>query len=41
MDVHYKQVLTYLKLTNKKLGLLIHFNSYPLKDSIHRIVNNV
>ncbi len=41
MDVHYKQVLTYLKLTNKKLGLLINFNSYPLRDSIHRIVNNL
>ena len=41
MDVHYKQVLTYLKLTNLKLGLLINFNSYPLKDSIERIVNNL
>jgi GxxExxY protein len=41
MDVHFKQVLTYLKLTNLKLGLLINFNSYPLKDSIHRIVNNL
>lgn len=41
MDVHFKQVLTYLKLTNLKLGLLINFNSFPLKDSIHRIVNNL
>jgi len=41
MDVHYKQVLTYLKLTNLKPGLLINFNSYPLKDSIERIVNNL
>lgn len=40
-DVHHKQLLTYLKLTNKKLGLLINFNSYPLKDNIIRIVNNL
>lgn len=40
-DVHHKQLLTYLKLTGKKLGLLINFNSYPLKDSIIRIVNNL
>ncbi|MCW3078406.1 MAG: GxxExxY protein [Bacteroidetes bacterium] len=40
-DVHHKQLLTYLKLTNKKLGLLINFNSYPLKDNIVRIVNNL
>jgi GxxExxY protein len=40
-DVHHKQLLTYLKLSNKKLGLLINFNSSPLKDSITRIVNNL
>lgn len=40
-DVHHKQLLTYLKLSNKKLGLLINFNSYPLKDNIIRIVNNL
>ncbi len=40
-DVHHKQLLTYLKLSNKKLGLLINFNSSPLKDSIVRIVNNL
>lgn len=40
-DVHHKQLLTYLKLANKKLGLLINFNSYPLKDNIVRIVNNL
>jgi GxxExxY protein len=40
-DVHHKQLLTYLKLSNKKLGLLINFNSYSLKDSITRIVNNL
>ncbi len=40
-DVHFKQVVTYLKLTDIKLGLLINFNSYPLRDSIHRIVNKL
>ena len=39
-DIHHKQLLTYLKLSNKKLGLLINFNS-SLKDSIVRIVNNL
>lgn len=41
LDVHHKQLLTYLKLSNKKLGLLINFNSTPLKDNIVRIVNNL
>ena len=40
-DVHHKQLLTYLKLSNKKLGLLINFNVSSLKDSIVRIVNNL
>jgi GxxExxY protein len=39
--VHFKQVLTYLKLADKKLGLLINFNSSSLKNSIKRIVNNL
>jgi GxxExxY protein len=39
--VHYKQVQTYLKLTNIKLGLLINFNVNLIKDGIHRIVNNL
>jgi len=38
-DVHYKQVQTYLKLSNLKLGLLINFNSALLKDGIKRIIN--
>lgn len=38
--VHKKQVLTYLRLTNKQVGLLINFNVEVLKDGIHRIVNN-
>ncbi|MES2838620.1 MAG: GxxExxY protein [Bacteroidota bacterium] len=40
-DVHHKQLLTYLRLSNKKLGLLINFNSLSLKNSIVRIVNNL
>jgi len=39
--VHYAQTLTYLKLSNLKLALLINFNSKLLKDNIHRIVNNL
>ncbi|MCH5599441.1 GxxExxY protein [Niabella ginsengisoli] len=38
-DVHYKQVQTYLKLANLKLGLLINFNVVYLKDGIKRIIN--
>ena len=40
-EVHYKQLLTYLKLTNLKLGLLINFNAPLIKGGIHRIVNNL
>ena len=39
--VHPKQLLTYLKLTGKKLGLLINFNEALIKDGITRIVNNL
>lgn len=38
-DVHFAQVLTYLKLGNYKLGLLINFNVLKLKDGIKRIIN--
>ena len=41
IDVHHKQLLTYLKLSDKKLGLLINFNSVSLKESIVRIVNKL
>ncbi len=40
-EVHFKQVLTYLKLTNLKLGLLINFNVPLMKSGIHRIVNKL
>ena len=39
--VHHKQVLTYLKLTDLKLGLLINFNEELLKTGIKRIVNGL
>ena len=39
--VHFKQLLTYLKLTNLKLGLLINFNVPLIKDGIQRIVNKL
>jgi len=37
--VHKKQLLTYLRLANKPLGLLINFNEALLKDGITRIIN--
>lgn len=44
LEIHpifYSQLLTYLKLTNLKLGLLINFNTPLIKDGIHRIVNKL
>ena len=38
-DVHRAQVLTYLKLNNNKLGLLINFNVALLKNGIQRLIN--
>ena len=38
-DVHKKQLLTYLRLANKPLGLLINFNEVLLKNGITRIIN--
>lgn len=40
-EVHYKQLLTYLRLMDKRLGLLINFNVLLIKDGIHRIVNKL
>lgn len=41
LDVHKKQLLTYLKLADKKLGILVNFNASVLvdKESIFRIIN--
>lgn len=40
-DVHLAQTLTYMKLGNFKLGLLMNFNVLLLKDGIKRIVNKI
>jgi GxxExxY protein len=40
-QVHKKQLLTYLRLTNLKLGLLLNFGSALMKDGIHRVANGV
>ena len=37
--VHYKQVTTYLKLTDLPIGILVNFNTDIIKDNIKRIVN--
>lgn len=39
--VHYKQLLTHLKITKLKLGLLINFNESLIKTGIKRVVNNL
>lgn len=39
--VHHKQVITYLRLTGLKLGLLVNFNEALIKDGIQRIVNGL
>ena len=38
--VHKKQLLTYLRLAGKELGLLINFNEALLKRGIHRVINS-
>jgi GxxExxY protein len=40
-EVHHKQILTYLKLTNIKLGILVNFNEENINDGIHRKVNGL
>jgi iron complex transport system substrate-binding protein len=39
--VHSKQLLTYLRLMNLPIGLLINFGAATLKGCLHRIVNNL
>ncbi len=41
LPIHMKQLQTYLKLTGKKLGLLMNFNSPLMKDGIVRCVNGL
>jgi GxxExxY protein len=40
LPVHHAQLLSYLRLTNKRLGLLVNFNVPRLVQGIRRIVNN-
>ncbi|MGZ4033645.1 MAG: GxxExxY protein [Bacteroidia bacterium] len=40
-DVHLAQILTYLKLSNCKLGLLMNFNVSKMVDGIKRVANNL
>lgn len=39
LPVHYKQLLSYMRLSDVKMGFLINFNVTSLKDGIHRIVD--
>ena len=39
--IHAVQLLTYLRLSNCKLGLLLNFNVFHLRDGIKRVVNNL
>lgn len=39
--VHQKQLLTYLRLADKRLGILVNFNEALIKNGIQRIVNNL
>jgi GxxExxY protein len=38
--VHKAQIISYLKLTDKRLGYLVNFNVVLMKDGFHRIVND-
>lgn len=40
-DIHIAQVITYLKLSGCKLGLLMNFNVLRLVDGLKRLVNNL
>jgi len=40
LPVHYKQLITYLKLAQKPLGFLINFNTNSIKDNIIRVAND-
>jgi GxxExxY protein len=40
-SVHFKQLLTYLRISNVKLGLLINFNEALLKNGIKRVANGL
>lgn len=39
-DVHLAQILTYLRLSNCKLGMLINFNTLQFKNGVKRVINS-
>ncbi len=39
LPIHEAQILTYLKLMKKRIGLLLNFNELRMKDGIHRFIN--
>ena len=39
LDVHYKQLLTYLKLANLHIGLLVNFQTANIQNETHRVIN--
>lgn len=41
LPVHLAQLLSYLRLANLRIGLLINFHTSPLRDGIKRVVNNL
>jgi len=41
LPIHKSQLLSYLRLSNKRLGLLINFNVPLLKNGVQRVVNNL
>ncbi len=41
LPLHHAQIISYLKLSGCKLGFLLNFNVYKMKDGINRIVNNL
>jgi GxxExxY protein len=41
LDIHRAQLLSYLRLSGNRVGLLINFNVIHLKDGIKRLVNNL
>lgn len=40
-SIHYKQITNYLRLTNKKLGILVNFNTLTILNDIKRIANKI
>jgi GxxExxY protein len=40
-DAHRAQLLSYLKVSGLKIGLLINFHSFPVVKGIHRVVNKL